>query len=366
MQLPRLMRTPRIVEIEITSECNLRCKYCYFFGDPQANQADLPLNDWLRFIDELGQLGVMEVILIGGEPFIYPHLVQVIEAIVTNRMRFSIVSNGSLIDNQIAAFIAETHRCNSVQISLDGAEASIHDALRGQGSFRSAVRGIRTLQRHDILTSVRLTIHKHNVDHLAQITEFLLTELDLPSFSTNSAGYLGTCRGNCDDILLSTSERENAMIALLALEKHYPGRILAAAGPLAEAHMWEEMETKRRSREPGPKLGGTLSGCGCTFNRIAVRPDGVIIPCTLLAQVELGRINQNSLADLWLESPQLTILRNRRFISLSEFEGCQDCDYSPYCTGNCPGLAHSLVGEVNQPSPDACLRLYLEDGGQFP
>ena len=38
----------------------------------------------------------------------------------------------------------------------------------------------------------------------------------------------------------------------------------------------------------------------------------------------------------------------------------------PYCTGNCPALAYTLTGEVNHPSPDACLRRFLEEGGQIP
>jgi hypothetical protein len=37
-----------------------------------------------------------------------------------------------------------------------------------------------------------------------------------------------------------------------------------------------------------------------------------------------------------------------------------------YCTGNCPGLSYTLVGEVNHPSPDACLRKFLAEGGRLP
>ena len=53
-------------------------------------------------------------------------------------------------------------------------------------------------------------------------------------------------------------------------------------------------------------------------------------------------------------------------ISLEEFEFCTGCSYIPYCTGNCPGMGFNLTGEVNHPSPDACLRKFLAEGGTLP
>ena len=83
----------------------------------------------------------------------------------------------------------------------------------------------------------------------------------------------------------------------------------------------------------------------------------------MLAHVELGRINQDPLQAVWLDSPALRRLRGRREIPLAEFEFCAGCVYVPYCTGNCPGLAYTMAGQVNHPSPDACLRRFLDDGG---
>ena len=51
---------------------------------------------------------------------------------------------------------------------------------------------------------------------------------------------------------------------------------------------------------------------------------------------------------------------------MTEFEFCAGCAYVPYCTGNCPGLAYTLTGQVDHPSPDACLRRFLEEGGRIP
>ncbi len=191
---PRVMRTPRTVDIDLTARCNLRCRYCYFFDNPAVEYHDLPTEEWLRFFDELGRCAVMDVCLAGGEPFIREDLPELLEGIVRNRMRFNILSNGGLITDEIAAFIAATGHCNYVQVSVDGSGPEMHDACRGKGAFEAAVRGLRTLQRHGVNVAVRVTVHCHNVHDLEATARLLLEELGVGSFGTNSVGYLGSCR----------------------------------------------------------------------------------------------------------------------------------------------------------------------------
>jgi SynChlorMet cassette radical SAM/SPASM protein ScmE len=358
-----VMRMPRLVDLEITSRCNLRCKYCYYYENPAVEYRDLPTEAWLNFFDELGRSNVMEVCIAGGEPFMRKDLPELIAGIIRNRMRFSILSNGGLITDEIAAFLADTPRCNYVQISIDGSRPEPHDAARGQGSFEKAVRGIRILQAYDIPVAVRVTIHRHNVHDLENIARFLLEDLGLPSFGTNAAGYLGSCRSHAKELLLSTREREVAMTTLLRLSKKYVGRIVATAGPLAEARMWNRMMEARKNEEPGFSNGGYLTGCGCSTSKLSVRADGVMVPCNMLPHLALGQINFDPLLEIWQESPTLKKLRMRHTIPLSTFEFCKGCEFIPYCTGNCPGLAYSLTGEVDHPSPDACLKRFLKEGG---
>jgi len=361
-----VMRTPRTVDVEITSRCNLRCSYCYFFDNPDVRYQDLPSSEWLEFFDKLGQCAVMNVCLAGGEPFIRKDLSELIEGIVQNRMRFSILSNGTLIEDEIAAYIADTGRCNYVQVSIDGSRPEIHDTCRGKGSFAKAIRGILTLQRYRVPVTSRVTIHRHNVHDLENIPRLLLEELGLSEFSTNAASYQGSCRQHASDVLLNTRERQLAMETLLILSEKYDGRISAMAGPLAEARSWSRMEVARAQCASAFPKGGRLTGCGCSASKIAVRSDGAIMPCSMLPHLELGRINRDSLAEVWKCSPILNRLRQRHTIALTEFEFCAGCPYTEYCTGNCPGLAFNLTNEVDHPSPDACLRRYLEYGGKLP
>ncbi|MFC2172820.1 SynChlorMet cassette radical SAM/SPASM protein ScmE [Acidobacteriota bacterium] len=360
------MRTPRSVELAITNRCNLRCKYCFMFTSPADVNQDLPTEEWLEFFEELNRCAVTNVTLSGGEPFYREDLRELIIGIVRNRMRFDILSNGTLITDEISAFLASTGRCNGVQVSIDGSTPTTHDAFRGNGNFNAAMSGIKNLQKHDVPVTIRVTIHKQNVRDLEGVARLLLDDIGLPNFSTNAASYMGLCRKNTERVQLSTDERSQAMETLLKLKQKYNGRIDAQAGPLAEAEMWLEMEQVRSVGTDSMSGRGCLTSCGGVMQKIAVRSDGAIIPCSLLSHMELGRINKDSLKEVWQNHPVLNKFRKRQFIPLKKFNYCQDCGYINFCGGGCPALAYTLVGDEYQPSPDACLKRFFEEGGKLP
>jgi SynChlorMet cassette radical SAM/SPASM protein ScmE len=334
----KLMKTPRSVDLSITNRCNLRCTYCSHFSGAGDVEQDLPREEWLQFFQELNGCAVMNDIL----------------------------SNGTLITDEMAAFLAATGRCDGVQVSIDGSVPTTHDACRGEGNFLKAMQGIKSLQKHNVSVSVRVTIHRKNVRDLENVAKLLLEEVGLPSFSTNAASYMGLCRQNAEQVQLTAAERSLAMETLLELEKKYNGRISATAGPLAEGKSWLEMERVRREGRDTIPGCGYLSGCNGPLNTLAVRADGVMVPCGQMSHIELGRINQDGLEKVWQENSKLKRLRERHKISLKEFEFCQGCEYMNYCTGNCPALAYTILGIENHPSPDACLKRFLEAGGRLP
>jgi len=361
----KLMRTPRVVDIAITSSCNLQCLYCYHFNNPELDYKDLNAVEWQTFFKELGNLSIMSVCLAGGEPFVRKDLPEILDGIVENRMRYSILSNGMLINDKLAELVSLTGRCNGVQVSLDGSCPEINDICRGAGSFAGAVRGIKILQNYKIPVTVRVTISKYNLRDLDKTVQFLLDDLGIEFISTNSAGFLGSCKLNSENVQLDLLERQEAMKALLNLAKKYKTRIGAAAGPLADARIWREMENSRLNGAI-VQGKGRLTGCGCAFSKIAVRSDGAIVPCNMLSHIILGWINKDSLQDIWQCSSELNRIRSRSKIALDEFVQCKGCKYVSYCTGNCPGLGYNLTGNIYSPSPDACLKDYLAAGGVIP
>jgi SynChlorMet cassette radical SAM/SPASM protein ScmE len=244
-----------------------------------------------------------------------------------------------------------------VQVSLDGATAAIHESYRGAGTFEPALQALHILIEEGLPATVRCTVHSRNFRDLPALARLLLEELNIPSFSTNSASSLGTHAKYDEEMFLKPAKRLEAMKILAALVQQYPGRLQASSGPLAEWHMFHDMEQARREGRSIPGRG-RLVGCGCIFERIAVTSDGAYVPCVMLPQMILGYIGRDSLVDVWLNSPVLNALRARIHLPLADFEECQGCSYINTCTGNCAGNALSVLGSSNRPSPDACLRRF--------
>ncbi len=362
----QLMKTPKSLDLNITTKCNLRCSYCSHFSSAGDIETDLPTEEWLQFFEELKECAVLDVCLSGGEPLSRNDIKELINGIVANRMRFSMLSNGTLMNDDILDFIKSTGRCNSIQVSIDGPGPASHDVHRGKGSFEKALRGLKLLLKHKLPATTRVTIHKQNYKDLDAVAELLLEDVGLPSFSTNSASHLGLCKQNSDETQLNADEYSYVIAKLLELNKKYNGRIGAQAGPLASGKHWKEMEETIKSGIKESPGCGYLRSCGGVFSKMAVRADGTMIPCSQIPHIELGKINKDSLREAWINHPELKRLRDRRDIPLKSFEFCRDCNYTAYCRGGCPALAYTLTGDENKPSPDACYRTFLEAGGKLP
>jgi SynChlorMet cassette radical SAM/SPASM protein ScmE len=366
--LRRVPYSPRSVNLDITTRCNLRCVYCSHFESAGDVDHDLSTDEWLKFFGELNEAAVLEVILCGGEPLIRDDFRELVEGIVHNRMRFSILSNGTLINDELAAFIAKTGRCNSFQVSIDGPSENIHAKTRGSGSFSAALEGLKCLKHHGIPSTTRLTLTRYNYKYLEDTARLLLDDIGLPGFSTNSASPFGMCQKNADKVALRPEEYAEAMAIHLKLQKKYGERISAQAGPLSSLKHWREMEHKLKINAPPVPTCGHLSSCGGVFTTMAVRADGVFVPCSQLSHIEIGRMNHDSLKDVWQNHPEMKRLRTRQQMPLGDFEFCRGCEYIPYCRGGCPATAYNLTGEENLPvpSPDSCYRRFLSAGGTLP
>ena len=362
----KIINTPRSLDLEITNKCNLRCKYCSHFSSAGDVSQDLPKEEWLKFFEELNRCAIMDITLSGGEPFYREDVKEIIDGIIRNRMRFSVLTNGTLVTDEISEYLVSTGRCNSIQVSIDGSIPMTHEVFRGKGTFAKALNGLRSLMKYGLPVTVRVTVHKHNVNDLESVSKMLLEDVGIPSFSTNSASFMGLCRQNTEQVQLTTDERSVAMETLLRLSNQYNGRISAAAGPLADAKGWLKMEKARREGVDAIPGRGCLTGCGGVMSKLAVRADGIIVPCGQMGHIGLGRINKDDLKEVWQNHPELKRLRERGNIPLSDFDFCSDCEYINYCTGNCPALSYTITGMENHPSPDACLRQFLNDGGKLP
>ncbi len=352
---------PRRAEIAITGRCNLRCRYC-FYAEEMAAHSDLPTSAWLALFDELGSLGLLDVGLTGGEVFTRPDLFDLIDRVIANRMRYSLCSNGTLLDERMLARFETGKRrlrLNSIQLSVDGSEARVHNRSR-PGSFVPTMRALRLLKEAAFPVSVRVTITRHNLDDLDGIARLLLDDVGLPSFSTNEAFPMGQGCSNQGEVTLPPQAQLEAMRTLERLLERYPGRITAMAGPLAKRRAYADMEESRRTGVRTSRWGmGFLTACGCVFSRIDVLHNGDIVPCHILHRQVLGNITRDSILDVWRHHPVLAALRERRTIPMSAVPGCEGCDWAPYCNGSCPGVTQETTGDFNRANPDDCYRRFL-------
>lgn len=363
--VPKSPPSPMKVEIEITNRCNQHCDYCSFYSSGSEVDRELTTEEWLTVFDELDRAKVMSVTLSGGEPFMRRDLPELIRGMKERRLRFNILSNGTLFREDWIRQIAETNRCNGIQVSIDGHNASVHDWHRGRGNFDKAVQGIRLLQKYKIPVHVRCTINRHNYSHLPSIAHFLLEELQLSSFSTNEVSFAGLVRENSEELCLGISEKVEAMDLLAKLTIQYPERIQANAGPLANARVWSELEREKQPDVKADTSSNTLTGCGCIFNQLAIRADGTIVPCSLL-DLPLGNVKTDRIDYIFANHQEIIRLRERRQIELNRFAECRLCEFKENCTGGCPAMAYNTLGTDEHPDPDSCYRMFLNQGGRLP
>ncbi|MBI5296408.1 MAG: radical SAM protein [Chloroflexi bacterium] len=354
------------VNIAITGRCNLRCRYC-FYADEMVAFSDLPTASWLAFFKELAHQKVMTVTLTGGEVFTRADLFEIIDGVVENHMRYSLLTNATLVDEKtIQKFDVGKRRLrlNSIQVSVDGSSSEIHDRSRPH-SFTRTMRGLRLLQQAGFPVTVRTTINRHNYLDLENIANLLLNELQLSSFSTNEAMPIGAGCDNQGDVSLTSPEKAQTMEILAGLLDRFPGRITSSAGPLTKLKMYAEMEHARKTGELASSWQmGSLSACGCIFSTLDVLHDGRIVPCHMLSDLSMGNITTHSIEEIWKTHPFLTALRSRRAIPMSQVSGCEHCSWTSYCNGSCPGLAYQLTGDFNRANPEDCYNRFLSETKQ--
>jgi MoaA/NifB/PqqE/SkfB family radical SAM enzyme len=132
-------------KLELTYACNLRCGFCYTDSPRRTLQRTPELGDdeWRRVVAEALELGIVEAVVTGGEPFLRRELtLEVVETLATAGVGVTLNSNGWFVDEEIAARLGAL-RGVTAHVSVDGARAGLHDSSRGvPGSWRRAIEGI--------------------------------------------------------------------------------------------------------------------------------------------------------------------------------------------------------------------------------
>ena len=154
--------------------CNLACDYCVVASSPRARRREVSLERFRALVDEAVDEGFEELYVTGGEPFVHPRIVAMLEyacerlptVVLTNAMLFSGRRRTELV--RLAGRPGLT-----LQSSIDGARAETHDRWRGAGSWARAIDGLRFAADLGLPLRVAMTQTPDNCDEVEELRELL-------------------------------------------------------------------------------------------------------------------------------------------------------------------------------------------------
>ncbi len=162
-----------IAYIELTRACNLRCKHCLNNSGIMSNNK-INYDELIRIIDLLIDAGIFEIRFTGGEPLLYPKIIDVIKYCTDNGIYVSIGTNGTLINESLIKKL-KSSGLNKVIVSLDGTQA-VHDDIRGKGNFDKTIKAIDLLKKYKIDYKVNSVIMKSNMDDIILLAKQMYKE----------------------------------------------------------------------------------------------------------------------------------------------------------------------------------------------
>src|ERR1700759_885191 len=142
-QFERGLDAPICLTWELTYACNLACVHC-LSSSGKRDPRELTPRQCMDIIDELERMQVFYVNIGGGEPTVRPDFWVLLDYATTHGVGVKFSTNGVRITPDRARQLAASDYVD-VQISLDGATAEVNDAVRGPGSYDTALRAMRQL-----------------------------------------------------------------------------------------------------------------------------------------------------------------------------------------------------------------------------
>ena len=129
---------------ELTYACNLSCVHC-LSSSGRRDPRELSTEECKAVIDELERMQVFYVNIGGGEPTVRSDFWELVDYATEHRVGVKFSTNGVKITREIAERLARNDYLD-IQISIDGATPEVNDAVRGPGSFATAIRAMEHLQ----------------------------------------------------------------------------------------------------------------------------------------------------------------------------------------------------------------------------
>lgn len=177
-RLLRVKHFPFVLMLEPLHACNLRCAGCgriREYADTLSQRLSVE-----ECLDSITECGAPIVSICGGEPLIYPEIVELVDRTLKLGKHIYLCTNGLLLEERLDDFIRLSHKNRRVKgrlfwnVHLDGMEAT-HDAITGkEGSFAKAVEGMKAAKEARFYVYTNTTLYKPTqVDELIVLGELL-------------------------------------------------------------------------------------------------------------------------------------------------------------------------------------------------
>jgi radical SAM protein len=330
----------------MTKACQLACFHCRANAQLTGGPDELSTPEGRELIDSIAALGRPRPILIltGGDCLMRDDIVEL--AAYAHALNVPVAIAPSVTEKLTSSTLQALKRAGvkSASLSLDGANASTHDAVRGvPGHFDETLRAIAELKRHGFTTQVNTTVMASNVRELADVAR-LLHELDVNVWEV----FFLITTGRGSEIEATSASMNEEVCHFLVNASRY-GFIVRTV----EAPFFRRVALERRKGG----LGGDPQGVGETYEFLrsrllqllgpsssAVRApsaatrdgkgiifvgaNGDIYPSGFLP-IALGNVRSANLIDVYRDHDLLRSIRSADFVG-----PCQWCKHSDLCGGS--------------------------------
>jgi radical SAM protein with 4Fe4S-binding SPASM domain len=340
------LRAPLLAIVEPTFTCNGKCPHCAVSSTAAETEGKLSTEEWLRVFEEMGQMGVFTMTISGGEPLLLDNLEDLVRGAVSNGMKVTINSNGSLFTRKRLKSLMEAG-VNGFQLNIDGVDAETHDSFRGiPGSYEKNMELLTWLRETDLDVQISTHITTRNIDQITDIMQLVHTT-GVPRQSLVRVVKTGRARKNVD--LLPKKEQWIALIKEVAEELGKVNQyVFLPTVPAAYYHEVVGIQQYMQWRKEG-----RISLCLAGITNVIVTPQGDVRPCDTSIRTSLGNVQTHSLAEIWQTSPVLERLRD---LTKADFVPCNKCNFSRVCVAGCMAQSWQIDqgGEV-WPADDMCV-----------
>lgn len=312
------------------NSCNLRCAHCY---QEDYRYEDLPWEKLLAIANQItsalrkwNMLG--RISLTGGEPFLSPFLLRLVDYLEESPeiKQFDILTNGTCITQGHIEALKQCRKLHQIQISIDGPIASVHDAVRGPGTFNIVRDTIHRLRENGIEVSFMFTLMRKNMDYALQVIDFaeecgvsaVTVERVTPCGHSSLADVLTA--QEVKDIYEGITKRANTVSSNLMVRRLRP--------------LW--INTTHLNTTENSKIGGF---CPVGFTSLAILWDGTVLPCRRL-DIPIGNILTDGLFKIWYDSEVLWNIRDKNNLKGK----CHGCHNVERC-GGCRAIAYETTGD---------------------